>query len=472
MTSCRSQLSHSQRGSVLIVALILCAIIGISLASYIRMARTAMTLSNRALYNNAAMNLAEQGLEEAIYSVNKMVEDPSYAWSGAGWTLSGGNAQQKWTGVALSQNSTAQYRVYISGYNSSNPWIVARSTVQLAAADAAPIEKWIRVTLRGSSRYANGLVARKSVWFKGNNVSVDSFNSTRNNDGTLRGAPVAYSAGVRRDRGSVGSISVSTDAVLVKQADVWGYVSTASYDPTNTVGNNGSILGADSVPDSSWDKSTVDPARISTTFSASFEPETQPGSSVPTIGSIDAAGTYGTAGVARTIVCSDISVSGKNNLVKFQGDVTLIITAAAGSDAISISGNGSGIEVLANSSLKIYTAGDIDLTGQGIVNATSQAKNFEIIGTSTSSVPQDIKIAGGGSFVGKVYAPNAGVTVHGDGAMSGSIVANDITLTGNAAFHYDEALGEPDGATPFRISKWEELTTATARDAVASHVSF
>lgn len=462
----------SQRGSALIVAMILSVVIGISLASYVRMARTAVTLSNRSLYNNAAVNLAEQSLEEAIYSINKTVENPSYSWSAAGWTASGGNAQRAWTGITLSQGTTATSRVYVNGYSSSAPWIVARSTVTLGGANDTPIEKWIRVTLRGASRYSNGLVAKRSILFKGNNATVDSFNSKRNDDGTLRGAPVPYSAAVRRDRGSVGSISVSPEAVMVMQADVWGYVSTGGQDPTTSVGNNGSIKGADSVPDGTWTKATVDPNRVSTTFSASFESDDQPTSSIPSIGTIDAAGTYGTAGAPTTIVCSSIALSGSSRIVKFQGDVTLLITAAPGTYAIDIAGNSSGITVLPNSTLKIYTAGDVKLTGQGVINETSQAKNFEIIGTSNSSIAQDIKIAGGGSFVGTVYAPNASIEMHGNGSMSGSIVANNITMTGNANFHYDESLDEPDGTNPYRIARWEELTSAADRSAAASHVSF
>lgn len=462
----------AQRGSILTVALLFCAIIGIGLVSYIRLARTAVSLSNRSLYQNAAMNLAEQGLEEAIYSTNKRVFDPAYAWAAAGWTVSGNNAQQKWTGVALSQNATGEYRAYIMGFSASNPWVVSRATVRLGGGSEPPIEKWVKVTLNGSSRYANGLVALNSVLFKGNNTTVDSFNSLRNDDGTLRGAPVPYSPAVRHDRGSVGSLSVATDAVLVKQADVWGYVSTGGSDPTTSVGNNGSVLGVGSTPDATWTDPNVDPNRISTTFSGSYKLDTQPTPPVASLGPITTPGTYGTAGATTTIVCSSITLSGNSRILSIQGDVTLLITAAAGSDAISISGNGSGITILANSKLKIYTAGDVDLTGQGVTNLGGQAANFELIGTNSSGTPQDIKIAGGGTFSGKIYAPNADVTMHGDGSMTGAIVAKNITLTGNANFHYDEALGAPDGTAPYRVAKWEELTTVAAREAVAGYVSF
>src|SRR5688500_19221304 len=100
------------RGSLLIVAMILCAIIGISLVSYIQLSRTTMGISNRALYNNAAMNLAENGLEEAMYSINKKIADPSYTWPG--WTIAGANAYRTLptSGTyTFDQNTTGTVRV-------------------------------------------------------------------------------------------------------------------------------------------------------------------------------------------------------------------------------------------------------------------------------------------------------------------------------------------------------------------------
>src|SRR5687768_4155058 len=108
---------HSRRGSVLIVALLFSGAIGISLATYLRLSRTTHVVSNRAFYNNAAMNVAEQGLEEAMYSVNKNVALSTYDWAAAGWTLASGDAKREWTtGVTLSQGATASFRVYMYNY--------------------------------------------------------------------------------------------------------------------------------------------------------------------------------------------------------------------------------------------------------------------------------------------------------------------------------------------------------------------
>jgi Tfp pilus assembly protein PilX len=105
---------RSEHGGLLITAMIFSAIIGVSIVSFIRLGRTTGQISNRGLYNNAAMNLAENGLEEAMYSINQMVAGNASAWTD--WTTSGAAAQRKWTGTTFDQNATGQVRVYVDNY--------------------------------------------------------------------------------------------------------------------------------------------------------------------------------------------------------------------------------------------------------------------------------------------------------------------------------------------------------------------
>ena len=49
---------------------------------------------------------------------------------------------------------------------------------------------------------------------------------------------------------------------------------------------------------------------------------------------------------------------------------------------------------------------------------------------------------------------------------------DDAVAVGNAAFHYDESLGNFGGSNPYRVSKWKELTTAADRAAYASVLSW
>lgn len=473
----------ARRGSLMIVAMIFSAIIGISLVSYLQLSRTALNLSTRAVYNNAAINLAEQGLEEAIYAINQMVADSSYPWTD--WNgHSTTNKRRKWQNVALSQNATGQYRVYVFNPTSATPRIVSRAMIALGGSNAPAIEKWIEVRLAKTSKFANGLVAKSSVSFTGNNATVDSWNSDPENDG-LGIRP--FSSGLRLDNGSVGSISIATDAVVTQNADVWGYVSTGGSDPTTFVGTNGSILGNGSTPDATWTSSNVDPNRISTNFSATFDTVTAPTTTaIVHLGDI----TTGTTTLPRAtdahLVAADgyyyydatsIQLSGSGDRIQVTGKVVLRV-----SGNVSTTGNGE-LKITSTGTLALYTPGTVNLAGNGVMNGTDttggptlsaselgQPAQFQLWGTSTTS--QSISIGGTSNFSGVVYAPNGNVSVSGNGAVCGSIVANTISLSGTVEFHYDEALGNFGGVNPYRVSRWQELTSSTARTAYTTELEW
>lgn len=482
----KTPFSHpsSERGSLLIVAMILCAVIGISLVSYLQLSRTALTLSNRGVYNNAAVNLAEQGLEEAMYAINQSVTNSSYSWTG--WsTVDALHKRQKWQNVALSQNASGEFRVQVYNFSGTPaPKIVSRALITLGGASGAPIEKWIEVQLTKTSKFANGLVAKDSITFSGNNATVDSWNSDPNGDGsTIQ----AYDPSVRNDNGSVGSISVASDAVVVQNADVWGYVSTGGTDPTTFVGNNGSVLGDGSTDDGTWAKSNVDPDRVSTTFSANFDAVDVPTqAAIINLGSINSATPLPrpadvAAGLAVGGVyyydANSISLSGMS-ILPINGNVVIRLTGD-----VTVSGNNAGISLGANGKLALYTPGAVTIAGKGVMNGADtdgsgfvdqdelrQPMNFQIWGTATTS--QDITFTGNGLFSGIIYAPQGNVDITGNGAVNGSVVANNITLRGNAQFHYDESLGNLDSGNPYRVGKWKELTTADDRDDYATAMNF
>ena len=73
-------------------------------------------------------------------------------------------------------------------------------------------------------------------------------------------------------------------------------------------------------------------------------------------------------------------------------------------------------------------------------------------------------------FVRKVVVAFAGVLVAI--AVMGSIVANDVTITGGSSFHYDESLANVDNDAPFRIGYWSEMLSATDRAAYAADFEF
>lgn len=107
--------------------------------------------------------------------------------------------------------------------------------------------------------------------------------------------------------------------------------------------------------------------------------------------------------------------------------------------------------------LEIYVGGDLDLTGKGVLNSEQKPEAFQVWGTAPSGTSQSVKVAGNGDLAGIVYAPNADVEIKGGGNISGAAVGEDITITGNANFHYDLNLKNLDSDGSYSISRWREL---------------
>ena len=456
----------SRRGSLLIVAMIFSAVLGIAITSYIQLARSNLKIASRSFYHNAGVNLAETGLEEAMWSINQAVDGNAAAWTT--WTTSGSNAARKWTGYAFDQNATGTIRVFVQNYTGSvAPVIIARASVNVV--DGAPIEKWIEVRLRKRSKFANGLVAKYSISFSGNNASVNSWKSDPDNNPLT--PPVPYSDAVKLDNGSVGSISVAVDAVLVQNADIWGYAATGGALPR--VGANGLVgpFGTAS--------GTMDMSRVSTDFSANFDPVTPPAGSYYVLGGITNTLTLprlgDLPGADGKFYYEATQVNFNNKVLTIANNVILKLTDTATSIAI---GGGSGeLRIAAGAKVEIYAPGDISIAGNGVFNggttaaSANQPASCQIWGTKTTGT-QNIAIAGNGVLSAVVYAPQGAVRINGNGDVCGSVVANNISVVGNAAFHYDESLANMDTGNPYGITSWRELTSATDRAAYSAALSF
>jgi len=442
---------HRERGSLLIVAMLLAAVIAISLGSYISLGNTSLKLANRSFYHNAAMNIAETGIEEALWSFNQATAGVALSTAWQSWDRSDGvTAKRTFTDFTLSGGNTASVKVYVDHYDpsaSTQPIVVAQSTITLAN-ETRTLSKTVEVRLRRRSMFAMGLVAKNQITFNGNNASVDSWNSDPDNDAST--AAIAYSTTVKNDRGSVGSTSVAVGSVAVNNADIWGFASVGSSSTTAlSVGTNGTVAAFGNP------QGTVDTTRVATDFTANFDDVTNPGTG-STLGSIGS--TLGTAGTTATYRFGGTI----NSSLTIYGNVTLILTALPGVNAISLTGTDM-LTLAANATLTIYTAADVKIAGNGLLNNNISPVTFQLWGTGVSGAGQDIQIAGNGALKGIVYAPNANLKINGNGDVMGSVVANNITVVGNAAFHYDESLANWGANNPYGIVKWRELTTAADR---------
>ena len=464
----------------------------VMIASYHSLVMHNLRSSNRSYHASAAMNLAESGLEEGMYAINRRRAGDATAYNG--WTISGNVATREFANVfTVGTSSSTLVKVAVSNYNLiPNPTNLPKIKVQaiLGMPNGMPsVEKWVEIALEAPSTSApdapsmrfRGLVAKQAIIFKGNNATVDSWNSDPGRTGTMTHT---YNSTTKNDEGFVGSIAVAVDQVLVNNADIKGYVATQrDTNMTNNVGSNGSILADDSPSGTK-----IDSRRVSTGFHADL-----PAASAPTVTYTDlfavsdsvslprTGDAYVTSSVKKIIGGVEVTVPVKTYYYKTR-DISLtnkvltvssdkvVINVAHGSN-VDIGGGSGAIDINSGAALEVYASGNFKVAGNGIANGGTTAGtaqppvDFKLWGTSTTS--QTIDIKGNGVLSGIVYAPNGEIFINGIGDVMGAIVGNNITAVGNAAFHYDESLGQLAFGTPadsgdsaLVVTLWRELLTA------------
>jgi hypothetical protein len=506
----RSQ-PESRRGSILIVALVFAAIIAISLTSYIKLATTASQLSYRSLYAGVSMNAAETGLEEAMWSINKLKAGSSTAWDG--WDISSGTtARRTFTLGNVDGGGEVVVKVLVSDrtLGTSAPFAIARSIVTPIKGNV--IEKWIKISLSQRALFSNGLVAKNGISFSGNNAYVDSYNSS-NGDYT------PGSTTNRFPRGSAGSSSVTADSLSLGNADIYGYASIGSSDYSGLrVGSQGKVTG-----DFNAAGGTVDYSRVATSFTANFDEITAPTTTSTNLGSIstnktlpvntasDAKITAADGTVTYYYSSSGISLNGSTLTISPGYNVVLTVNGS-----VSIGGGGGALNVSSTQNtitgvkqtgkLDLYVSGNLNISGQGTAsntltttsNTTSmvtighgsnaitvpitttttttsegQPQNLMIWGTNPTA--QNITITGNGSLSAVVYAPHAAISAKGggnSGSIFGAFVGDTVRMTGNDGFHYDEALKALDSGEPLGIDNWDEYVSVADRNTLGNIMDF
>ncbi len=472
----RKSRSSATRGSVLVVALIMAVIIAIALTSYIRLATSSMRMADRSFYMNSAINLTEAGIEEALYCYNLLdtASTAAAAW-GAGWTIAGDVVTRTLTGFTLGPGVTGTVKIYCSRYDPPpgvTPVVVAKATIHFPRGDA-PLEKFMEVSLRRRSLFANGVVARENITWNGH-PSLDSWDSDPDNDPSTNRA---YTVGWRTANATIASANGNIN--LGSGGDVYGYAKTGPGGTTS----NGSVHGTGTT--------TNDPARVTKDFSATFPVNSTPNpvtinqvngtvpTSFPKAGDLanTADGVYYYNFSSNKKIAVDTTV-GATSGTYANKKVVFLMNNHQGADAVKFSGN-KALTIHTGSKLTIYTNGDIDSTGNGFINGTTSGANpssaLLIYGTTVAPATQTIKVGGNGNLYAAIYAPEAILEVKGggsSGSVAGSVIGKFVTFTGGADFHYDEALAKLSVGNPFGIGKWRELQSASDRQAYVSALAF
>lgn len=157
-----------------------------------------------------------------------------------------------------------------------------------------------------------------------------------------------------------------------------------------------------------------------------------------------------------------ISISGNGRLQINASSVTVYVAGDVKVNDVDITGKGE-IRIASGCTASFYVNGDLKVAGNGMVNLNEDPASLAIYGTENTS---NISIMGNASFCGLVYAPQAHVRIKGatgsdSAVLYGSVVSNSIEIGPHGKIHYDETLKDRDDFLPawsskYNVVQWEE----------------
>jgi type II secretory pathway pseudopilin PulG len=416
-------------GSVLVVTLMLGLILGLTLAGYLRWVHTQNLLVAQSQAWNQALAMAEAGIEEGLAQVNVQFGTNYHSSAQANW--GGGSGVYGPRNMSLDQGS---YSAVIISTN-PGPTIISTGYARVPLMPR-PVMRVVQVTTTPLPAFRHAMVAQKDITFKGNNIEIDSYDSSS----------VLYSTGGMYDyakRRAGGDVASAEGTVNVNNANVNGKVITAP-EGTFSIGANGFV----------GDLNFAGPGLQDGWYANDFNMQIRPMDPPNLSGAMEPSAVSGDTNI---FVLGSGGYAVNGNLTIKSGETVLVNGHATlyVSGNLTMQGLSSAINIEPGASLKIYVAGPSAAFSR--VNNTGNASTFQYFGLPTNT---SVTWAGNDTYVGTVYAPQAELTCGGGGStiydFQGSCVVRTVTMNGHFKFHYDENL-ERGLVSGFVVTSWREL---------------
>ncbi len=457
---------RTRRGSLLIVAMILAVVIGISLVSYLRLSSTSLRLASRSFLNSSAINVAETGLEHALYSLNRnQANGVALATAWDGWTTNTTAHTARHTfpisgNFTIAPGTSGSVKVYVENYDLIGPPVILAKSIIRSADGSVPLNKFIQVQLQRRSMWAYGLVGKTSVRMN-SNAKADSWISDADNNPATAG--VAFAAGLRRDRGSVGVVATGNGAMAMdSNAEIFGTANTGG----GTVATNSNVRIYSAT---SPGTPKVDTSQIHRDFTFTFPAITEPApaavnnitatwvnnTTLPRGGDVADGGVYYYNFAAGHNINLD-----SNKTLTINQPAVFLFKNHSGVLSFRTSSNAN-VNVASTATVKIYTNGNISMDSNNNINVGNDASKFFIYGTNPSA--QTFTLDSNVQIYACIYAPFAALTMNSNTDVHGAVVAGSIQMDSNAEFHYDESLANLGGSGGYRVARWKELQSAAER---------
>jgi hypothetical protein len=470
----------AQSGGTLVIALFISLVFGTAIVGYLTLVSTQNSLSGRSQAWNMAIGVAEAGIEEALAHLNA---SPAQL-SKDSWYLYGGAYRMS----RYMPGTRNKYTVFIT--NGTQPVIFCRARVYCLEGNfryEADINRAVLVKCRQNGFAAKGMAADGQINMNGNGIMTDSFDSSDPN----YSSGGHYDVNKVKDAGDVSSNGTITNTVNVGNANIFGHVATG---PGGTVslGPNGSIgskawlaAGGEGIQDGwvSHDSNftfpdtdlpytsgttplggnvVTPPQAISYTTNSTVYPSPPPVTGVLSNYTKKAGTTYtylatgwtapGTNYYDHVLYTGDYYATDLSGTTIVLGDARLVLP-----NGLSMAAH-DGITIAPGGQLKLYSDGDLSISGNGFFNSSGVASNLLVYCTEKVTT---FDLGGNGAFCGVLVAPKADVNFHGGGNDTmdfiGAMLVHTVTLNGHFNFHYDEGLAKLASDGRFLIYSWNEV---------------
>jgi len=461
----------------MLAALCLAMVFAISLSSYIALCYVSLGVSTRAVSSAHSAELAEAGVEQALYAYNSSPQDLT------GWTLSTVGSTTTYTAnmtmtssgfVATSSSPTAfnygngaigtanitmtavggalnsissQGEITLPNGSTTNGSAVTNITRTLSAAGAPHSG--------ASPLFVNAVAALTGLLKFQYAGAVDSYDSGPAANHQL------YNAGPGGNAGWSAVVlsqdtSTFNSTVRLTNAAINGYA--VGYDIVNPSSTNWLSYGGSATIQGKNSTSFIDSTRLLTTpvpYQPVF-PELTPTTNgnlppadctTPTSNILGNSCTLGSTSTPYPVYYAN-GINLTSGIVTITGSATIVVYGN-----ISITGNAA-IQLTNGSSLAIFVENgnvNINCTGSnaGIVNlsAVPLAKNCAILGTNDTNSSNQMYLNQTPAFYGVIYFPYIPVVINNSGtgsAIYGSIIGQSVTLNNSPVIHYDVELRQPD----------------------------
>lgn len=451
------QKKSDERGSILIITMGICLGLLLVFGSYVMLLSQQKTIVTRSQTWNAAMTMAEAGIEEAMAQLNQpasitftgtnnasaMTNFSNNSWGGG----SGLTYGPKGTNLLGGSYMASFYAPILSGFVTNA--IIYSTGYATVPITGATITRVVRIDAFTVPLLSVGAGAVSNISYTGGgngaNIAVDSYDSYDTNH-SINGQYPAGNSSMIESNGNV--------------ASQFGFVNFANQQIDGNL-----YLGPNASTSSSSTNNVT--GAVDNNYNVQFPPVNLPQgadtwpTAAPTnapVVSVDNKGKLST-----NYISGYYFPSGGNYIVNQDLPVVVDPGATVTLNVKSTTWSGSGMYLngaMTNAGtavLFINGPSSITITGNTAVNPQSRPENLYYYGMSTLT---SITLSGTVSFVGVIYAPSANVTLNGGGSstdISGSVIVNSINDKGHYNIHYDQALDRHGPTRGFIAYNWQEL---------------